>query len=299
MPLPLHRKVGIVDEVVISNPESGHKFHALLVRPPGYHGASERAFQPLVWVHGGPMTHFAYDFNPLLSWLAGLGYLVCVPNFRGSTGFGVDYMDEVFADGCGTADLSDCAACVQFFRSLSDPQLDLQRGVGLAGHSWGGYIALMGMLRCHSDADTSLFSCGVASAAISDWHVQQRHTEVRYYDYVLLGGWVYQPSIAERARKAAPLTYAKDLRAPLLVLHGERDDDVPFKQCSAFVDAARGSAHPLASVTSVTYAGEGHGMGGWSPETQKDAMRRIRDFLRIHLKPWDFTDNPHGDLTAY
>ena len=44
---------------------------------------------------------------------------------------------------------------------------------------------------------------------------------------------------------------------------------------------------------------EGHGMGGWTPATQADALQRMRDFLRIHLKPWDFTDNPHGDLTAY
>ena len=40
-------------------------------------------------------------------------------------------------------------------------------------------------------------------------------------------------------------------------------------------------------------------MGGWSAKTQADALARVRDFLRIHLKPWDFTDNPHGDLTAY
>ena len=49
----------------------------------------------------------------------------------------------------------------------------------------------------------------------------------------------------------------------------------------------------------ASFAGEGHGMGGWSAKTQADALARIRDFLRIHLKSWDFTDNPHGDLTAY
>ena len=45
----------------------------------------------------------------------------------------------------------------------------------------------------------------------------------------------------------------------------------------------------------ASFAGEGHGMGGWTPATQADALQRMRDFLRIHLKPWDFTDNPHGD----
>ena len=36
------------------------------------------------------------------------------------------------------------------------------------------------------------FSCGIAMAGIADWFVQQRHTEVRYYDYALMGGWVYE-----------------------------------------------------------------------------------------------------------
>ena len=89
------------------------------------------------------MEVFAFDYNPYLCWLARLGYFVCVPNFRGSTGFGVAHMDAVLGDGCGSADLSDCLACAHYIRSLPESQLDLQRGVGVAGHSWGGYLALM------------------------------------------------------------------------------------------------------------------------------------------------------------
>ena len=71
----------------------------------------------------------------------------------------------------------------------------------------------------------------------------------------------------------------------------------------AFVEAARAarrSDDPAApDLELASYAGEGHGMGGWKPATQPDALRRMRDFLRIQLHPWDFTGNPHGDLTAY
>ena len=68
-------------------------------------------------------------------------------------------------------------------------------------------------------------------------------------------------------------------------------DYVPYDEVQAYEGSRVGA---LAS-----YAGEGHGMGGWSAKTQADALARVRDFLRVHLKPWDFTDNPHGDLTAY
>ena len=143
----------------------------------------------------------------------------------------------------------------------------------------------------------------MACAGIADWFCQQRHTEVRYYDYALMGGWVYEPAIRERAKEQSPLTRADHLRSPLLVLLGEDDIDVPFAQARAFVDAARASRRsddPAApALEFVSFKGEGHGMGGWKPATQGDALSRMRDWLRVHLKPWDFTDNPHGDLTAY
>ena len=45
------------------------------------------------------MAAFGFDYNPIASWLASLGYVVCVPNFVGSTGFGIQHMDGNFAEG--------------------------------------------------------------------------------------------------------------------------------------------------------------------------------------------------------
>ena len=176
------------------------------------------------------MTVMGFDYNPLLNYIANLGYLVCVPNFRGSTGFGVDYMDEVLGDGCGDADLTDCFT-VGAWLVEQEPQslgvnLDLRRGIGVAGHSWGGYLAFMCAVTPRAapvnwPGPQQLFSCSVACAGITDWFIQQRETEVRYYDYALMGGWVYKDQVAMRARKASPKTYASKLEVPLLVLHGE------------------------------------------------------------------------------
>ena len=73
----------------------------------------------------------------------------------------------------------------------------------------------MCMLQCDKDKE-SVFSCGIATAGITDWFVQQRYTEVRYYDFALMGGWVYEKEVAARAREVSPLTKAEDLRAPIL-----------------------------------------------------------------------------------
>jgi len=187
--------------------------------------------------------------------------------------------------------------------ACTEPCLDLGRGVGVAGHSWGGYLSLMCMVHgggaCVATDKEAPFSCGVASASISDFLVQQQNTEVRYFDYALMGGWVYELSVAARALRASPATYAANLKGPLLVLHGETDKDVPFEQIGNFVLAAKRSAHSGARVTYVSYPGEGHSMAGWASSAQNDALKKIRDFLRVNLKPWDFTDNPHGYLTTY
>jgi len=169
MPVSLRAKLTLPEELVIGGR------HALLYRPSG-EAAPPQGHPALVWAHGGPMTAFGFDYNPIAAWLASLGYVVCVPNFVGSTGFGVAHMDGVLGDGCGVADLDDCVACAEHLRSLDG--VDARRGVGIAGHSWGGYLALRAMTAPRAKG---AFSCGVACAGIADWFCQQRHTEVRYY----------------------------------------------------------------------------------------------------------------------
>ena len=55
--------------------------------------------------------------------------------------------------------------------------------------------------------------------------------------------------------------------------------------------------YPLVDVEYHSYPGQGHGIGGTAE--QADYLKRVETFLRINLKPWDLTDNPHGELTAY
>ena len=68
--------------------------------------------------------------------------------------------------------------------------------MAIAGHSWGGYLALRALT---APSAKGAFACGIACAGIADWFCQQRHTEVRYYDYALMGGWVYEQEVEPRA----------------------------------------------------------------------------------------------------
>ena len=201
-------------------------------------------------------------------------------------------MDAVRGDGCGKKDFeSVCAAGTWCLKEdgLRPPEgisVDRNRGVGYAGHSWGGYLGLLAATRAESP-----FSCVVASAGIADWAVQQKCTEVRYYDRWLMGGWVYEEAVRARVARANPEPV---VRVPLLLAHGRADTDCPFAQIKTFAEKA---ASPL--LETLFLEGEGHGPSGWSEEHRKAYFDAIATFLRQNLKPWNCVDNPHGDVTAY
>lgn len=277
-PVELVRKLRPPEEVVITGAE-GQRMTALVYLPADHQEG--RRYPPIVWMRGGPTGFSRYDYAPLLTWLANQGYVVITPNYRGSIGHGIDFMEAVAGDGLGKHDLADVLAAAAYVRE--HPAANTQRGVGVGGRSWGGYLTLLAVSQA-PDA----FSCAVAGAAISDWMVQQAQTEVRHYDRWLVGGWLYEQEA--RARDRSPVTHAGNIKTPLLVYHGEADKDVPFAQIGPFVEQARQAG---ASVDYVTYPLEGH--GNRLPKNQQDVLNRTRAFFRRHLQPWNFRDNPTGD----
>jgi dipeptidyl aminopeptidase/acylaminoacyl peptidase len=276
-PAELERKLRPPEEVILTGSE-GQRVHALVYLPVD-HQEGQR-YPPIVWVRGGPTGFSRFDYAPQLSWLANEGFLVLTPNYRGSTGHGVAFMEAVAGEGLGQNDLADVLAGAEYARG--HPCADPQRGVGIGGRSWGGYLTLMAVTRA-----PEVFSCAVAGAAISDWMVQQAQTETRAYDRWLVGGWLYEQEA--RARDRSPVTHAGRIKAPLLVFHGEADLNVPFAQIGPFVERARQAG---AAVEFVTYPLEGH--GNLLPQNQQDALEKTRAFFRRHLQPWNFRDNPTG-----
>ncbi|KAH8044452.1 metalloendopeptidase [Aureococcus anophagefferens] len=162
----------------------------------------------------------------------------------GSTSFGLDHMGAVRGGGCGVADLEALAAghARDGHLRCDGYRVDVERGVAIAGHSWGGYLALLAATRPRD----SPFSCAVASAGIADWAAQQKGTDVRYYDRWLMDGWVYEPAVAKRAARASP--DPKALALPLLLVHGAGDTDVPFAQAKRQRTARRRPARTAAEL---------------------------------------------------
>lgn len=175
-----------------------------------------KKYPVIVDVYGGPhhIHVLAAEGRWLLDqWYADQGFLVVSIDGRGTPGRGTAWERAIYK-AFGTIPLADQIDGLQAL-ATKFPALDLQR-VGIDGWSFGGYMAALAVLR-----RPDVFRAGVAGAPVADWYDYDTHYTERY-----LG---VPPGAAEAYRAASLLTYAADLRRPLLILHGTADDNVYFR----------------------------------------------------------------------
>lgn len=232
----------------------------------------------VVMVHGGPWVRGGHwQWEPMEQFLASRGYLVISPEFRGSRGYGDVHFRAGFKQW-GQAMQNDVADALQWARQqgLADPERAC-----IAGSSYGGYSALMGLIR-HPE----LYRCGVAWLAVTDLPL---YVEGRWWvdDDVSSTGRRYTlPEMVGDARldrelllANSPLHEAGQLKRPLLLAMGEDDRRVPLVHGTRLRDALTEAGNP---PEWVSYPGEAH---GWRKlETRVDFARRIEKFLATHLR---------------
>jgi dipeptidyl aminopeptidase/acylaminoacyl peptidase len=242
--------------------------HGLLWRP-GLTGA--RGTRPLiVLVHGGPTSQGLADWSPRVQLLLERGWTVLVPQYRGSTGYGRAYA-QALAGRWGERDVADVAAGIR--HAEKEGWADTAR-VALMGGSAGGMTVLL-VAAQHPDlvhAVVALYPvCDLIDLAATTHRFESGYT-------VRLVGAL--PGAAETYRDRSPVSRAGEIRVPVLLLHGDNDDNVPLAQSEAVAAALRGAG---ATVEQHVYEGEGH---GWRrAETIADEAERIDAFLSRWVLP--------------
>lgn len=219
--------------------------------------------------HGGPTGQSRDGFNRTATALASRGYIVMQPNVRGSTGYGQPFQNANYQD-LGGGDLRDVIAGKQF---LVDSGYVDPRKVGITGGSYGGYMTLIALARTPDE-----FAAGAQLFGIINWFSMYDTADALLQQYLisLLGDPVKDREVYA---SNSPITYIRDIKAPLLSLQGDRDIRVPRRQ-------AEEVAAILAEIgipnETVFYPDEGHGFA--KRENQIDSLRRIIDWFDRHLK---------------
>src|SRR5437870_9077002 len=120
----------------------------------------DRSHPAIVYPHGGPQWQHYNSWYPNIQYLTSHGYLVIAPNYRGSTGFGREYMESLRKDA-GRGDLNDLVAATEYLKTTGyvDP-----KKIAIMGGSWGGYITLMALTK-----SLEIWAAGVSSDPLADW----------------------------------------------------------------------------------------------------------------------------------
>ncbi len=194
----------------------GTKIQAWVVKPPDY--VEGRKYPLLYLVHGGPQNswHDGWTFRWNAEVFASAGYVVFMPNPRGSTGFGQQFTDDISGDWAGKV-YEDLMKGADFAESL--PYVEKDR-TGAAGASYGGYM--MDWFLGH----TTRFRAIVTHAGVYNLTSMYGVTEELWFPEWDFKGTPW--SNPELYAKLSPHTYAKNFKTPTLVTHGELDFRVPI-----------------------------------------------------------------------
>jgi len=226
----------------------------------------------VVYVHGGPTAQTQNGFDRIVQYLANAGYLVIAPNYRGSTGYGKEFMDANRFD-MGGGDLADVVAAAEWIKKSGYP--DPQKIV-LMGGSYGGYLTMMGVTKA---ADQ--WAAGVAIVPFVNWFTEVKNEDplLQQYDLATMGDPVKNKALWD---ERSPINFVDRIKAPLLLLAGAHDPRCPEEESQQVAEAIKKRS---GVVELKVYENEGHGFA--RIENQIDAYRRVANFLKKHVPPAD------------
>lgn len=208
-------------EVVRFASKDGVRVSALVYRPAG-----PGPFPVVLHIHGGPEDQAIPVSDPLIDGLLDRGIAVLATNIRGSSGYGLRYQRMIYRDW-GGGDVTDLRAAAEFLRA--QPWADPDR-LGVYGASYGGFASLCCMTRLPEYWRAGVSECGVPDL-VEDARTLPPTWRRRAADWI---GDVNDPADHERLRQASPVTYADQIRAPLLLIHGTNDTRVAIGPTDAF-----------------------------------------------------------------
>jgi dienelactone hydrolase len=237
-------------------------------------GVEHEDLPVVVYPHGGPWARDTWGYNAFAQFLANRGYAVLQPNFRGSTGYGKEFLNagnEEWGTGAMQHDITDG---VQYLvdQGIADPER-----VGIYGISYGGYATLAGLT-----FTPERYAAGVSYVGPSNlitllnsippyWASFKRILEKRV-------GNPDDPQDRKRMKRQSPLFSADQIDAPLLVIQGANDPRVPKQESDQIVVAARENG---VDVRYMVAPEEGH---GFAKENNRLAVAAaMEEFLGTQL----------------
>jgi dipeptidyl aminopeptidase/acylaminoacyl peptidase len=234
---------------LVYHARDGKDIEGVLVYPLDYQPGQRHSL--IVYIHGGPeaavKNGWSTNYNMWGQIAAARGHFVFMPNYRASSGRGVDFTMAGYGDLVGV-EFDDVLDGIDHLVEIG--YVDRDR-VGMGGGSYGGYFSAWAATR-HTDR----FAASVTFVGISNQISKRKTTDIPWEDYyVHWGYWTHEDWQDVYSR--SPLKYAHQSKTPTLILHGTEDPRVHPTQSLELYRAMK--LHADAPVRLIWYNGEGHG----------------------------------------
>ncbi|MGI8587351.1 MAG: S9 family peptidase [Chloroflexia bacterium] len=239
----------------------GREIQGWLYRAPG------PALGTIVYIHGGPTSHSSDAVNNAIQFFVSQGFNVLDPNYRGSTGFSLEYQDAIKQDGWGGREQDDIRAGIE---ALIAEGIAAPGKVGVTGTSYGGYSSWYAITHFPPEVvAASAPICGMTDLVVD---YETTRPDLRPYSEEMMGGRPDQ--VPDRYHERSPINFVSDIRGRLLIVQGMQDPNVSPENVRAVRSAlnAAGVAYDV-----LAFEDEGHGIK--RPKNQKILYTRLAEFF--------------------
>jgi len=244
--------------------KDGTKLEGIMTLPANYENG--KSFPFLVLPHGGPEGHDVLALDSIVRIIAGLGYIVLQPEYRGSTGYGSDFLQAIYQHfGDRAFEDVDSATDYAVAQGWADP-----KRLAIFGWSAGGFMTSWTVTQ------TNRYKAAIEGAGITDWLSFIPESDIAQVDYDARN----EDTDAEPFLKFSAVMFADRVTTPLLILHGESDERVPMLQGREYfiLLAERGK-----TVRMVTYPGSPHFPR--LAEQRRNVFQELSDWLLKYDPP--------------
>jgi dipeptidyl aminopeptidase/acylaminoacyl peptidase len=246
----------------------GWTIHGYLTFPPG---KNQKKLPLVLNVHGGPWARDTWGYDSEAQWFANRGYACLQVNFRGSTGYGKNFLNAAVKEwGAKMHDDLVDAANWAVEQGIADP-----KRIAIYGGSYGGYAALVG-----ATFTPDLFCCAVDIVGPSNLVTMIKNIPPYWFtlqaiEYKRVGN----PDTEEEFLKSrSPLFKVDQIKIPILIAHGANDPRVKQSEADQIVEAMKKKGIPYEYLL---FPDEGHGFA--KPENRIKFYAAAEKFLAKHL----------------
>jgi dipeptidyl aminopeptidase/acylaminoacyl peptidase len=221
----------------------------------------------IVYVHGGPTYHSQDWINNQIQLYVRNGYVVLDPNYRGSTGFGIEFQEAIKEDGWGGREQEDIRTGIE---KLIKDEIAEPGKVGITGTSYGGYSSWWAITHFPIEIVAAAAPvCGMTDLVVD---YESTRPDLRPYSEEMMGGSPSQ--VPQSYFERSPINFLANIQGDLLIVQGGRDPNVTPENVRVVRDALENAGMPYEIMN---FEDEGHGID--KPRNQKVLYTRLLDFF--------------------